>query len=252
MMTARCCAALLRMGALLLVLAACQKLETVDTGSLVGKAAFPSSPQVADVVRPGTDLSEAALAASWQPQTTSILQCTGFGQANIAFAVSGSDFPTITTGTFSATSNHIDGTITDIPPGTGRTLKVTSTDAAAKALCSGSKSDITIVGGATTDVGIIDLVPACGAATNSGGAGVTTTVHDVGKSKGTFTFTYDAFSIPDRFQVSYEGASLLDTGSISGGGSRNLTINGTHTTITVVVTGSSSGTAWTYTVGCAN
>ena len=89
----------------------------------------------------------------------------------------------------------------------------------------------------------------CDTATNSGGVGVTRTVHSLGRTSGTFPFSYQAFSIPDRFEVIYEGRTLLDTGSVSGGATQNLTYTGSATVITVVVTGP-SGTLWNYTVGC--
>ncbi len=91
----------------------------------------------------------------------------------------------------------------------------------------------------------------CNQATNSGGAGVTTTVHELGRTGGTFTFSYNAFSIPDRFDITYEGRQVFTTGDlVSGSASVPVSYGGSSTTITVVVTGSSSGTAWNYTVGC--
>jgi FecR protein len=95
----------------------------------------------------------------------------------------------------------------------------------------------------------------CNAATNSGGAGVTTTVHNLGRTSGTFAFSYQAFDVPDRFEVFYKGNRLLDTGLVPRQGSPgaatvNLTYGGASTTVTVIVTGSQPGTAWTYTVAC--
>ena len=90
----------------------------------------------------------------------------------------------------------------------------------------------------------------CNATTTSGGAGVTTTVHDLGRTSGTFPFSYEAFSIPDRFEVIYQGTTLLDTGFVSGSATHPLTYSGTATVVTVIVTGSSSGTAWDYVAGC--
>jgi hypothetical protein len=95
----------------------------------------------------------------------------------------------------------------------------------------------------------------CNTATNSGGAGVTTTLHDLGRTSGTFAFSYQAFSVPDRFEVFHEGNRLLDTGLVPRPGSPgaatvNLTYSGASTTVTVIVTGSQPGTAWNYTVAC--
>jgi hypothetical protein len=90
----------------------------------------------------------------------------------------------------------------------------------------------------------------CNNATNSGGEGVTTTVHALGRTSGTFQFIRDAFGIPDRFEVIYEGHVLLDTGNVSGAATHSITYGpGTSTSITVRVTGP-TGTAWTYTVSC--
>ncbi len=89
----------------------------------------------------------------------------------------------------------------------------------------------------------------CNVATVSGGVGTTTTVHQLGTTSGSFVFTYQAFSVPDRFEVIYMGSPLLDTGSVSGGATVNLSFSGTSSLITVIVTGP-SGTAWNYTVNC--
>ena len=91
----------------------------------------------------------------------------------------------------------------------------------------------------------------CNTQNTSGGAGVTTNTHSLGATSGTFTFTYDALAIPDRFQIVYEGQTLLDTGFVSGASTRDIAFSGSSTTVTVTVTGSSPGTAWSYTVGCA-
>jgi len=89
----------------------------------------------------------------------------------------------------------------------------------------------------------------CNQVTQSGGAGVTTNVHNLGKKSGSFGFTWSAYSIPDRFEVLYEGRTLLDTGSVSGSGSRTLTFSGSSRNVTVRVTGPGY-TQWTYTVSC--
>lgn len=91
----------------------------------------------------------------------------------------------------------------------------------------------------------------CSVATKSGGQGVTTTVHAMGRTSGTFTFSYNAFSIPDQFDVSYEGKIIYTTGApVSGSNTVSITYAGASTNITVVVTGPQSGTQWEYTVNC--
>lgn len=96
------------------------------------------------------------------------------------------------------------------------------------------------------------IIQPCNQATNSGGQGVTTTVHELGRpGPTTFVLAYDTYSIPDQIQVTYEGQTLLDTGLV--GQQKSVTVAvpaGKSTQVTVVVTGPYSGTAWTYTVNC--
>ena len=101
-----------------------------------------------------------------------------------------------------------------------------------------------------------DDVQQCDATTNSGGAGVTETVHELGKAGVTaFLFEWEAYSVPDQFEVLYEGNVIYDTGVVGdaineGTGSDTVDVPaGTSTTVTVRVTGP-SGTAWQYRVNC--
>jgi hypothetical protein len=92
----------------------------------------------------------------------------------------------------------------------------------------------------------------CNQQTNSGGAGVTNTVHELSRTSGTFRFQYEAFGIPDQFEIFYQGTRIYTTaGAVSGnnGAGDLVTYSGTSTQITVRVTGP-SGTAWNYTVFC--
>ena len=91
----------------------------------------------------------------------------------------------------------------------------------------------------------------CNNSTNSGGPGVTETFHELGKTGGSFQFSYDAFSVPDQFDIFYQGNRIFTTGGpVSGANTVNVTYGpGTDTKIMVRVTGP-SGTAWTYTVFC--
>jgi hypothetical protein len=89
----------------------------------------------------------------------------------------------------------------------------------------------------------------CNATTNSGGVGTTTTVHELGATSGTFIFDYQAYSVPDRFEVIYMGSTLLDTGPVAGGASVSLSYSGSSSLVTVIVTGP-SGTAWDYILSC--
>jgi hypothetical protein len=116
---------------------------------------------------------------------------------------------------------------------------------------------------------ITPVIQQCSTATTSGGAGVTTTVSELGTTGPTsFLFQFDAQSVPDRFQIYYQNAPIYDsdwrgaTGytddagnpiTVVGPGVGSATVNvpaGTATSVTVVVTGGASGTAWSYTVNC--
>jgi hypothetical protein len=91
----------------------------------------------------------------------------------------------------------------------------------------------------------------CNTATESGGAGVTTRVYEMGQPQGTFRFTYEAYTLPDTFELFYEGDLLHSTGVVSGSGDFTEHFGpGTSTQIKVVVTGQDPDTAWTYTLYC--
>jgi hypothetical protein len=94
----------------------------------------------------------------------------------------------------------------------------------------------------------------CGSVQVAGGDLPVTRTVELGASSGTFTFTYDTFSIPDRIVVTYQGGILFDTGCVGASGSVNLSYSGTATTVTVSVTpncaGGTTGTSWQFTVGC--
>jgi hypothetical protein len=90
----------------------------------------------------------------------------------------------------------------------------------------------------------------CNTSTVSGGFGTTTTVHNLGQNSGTFNFSLQARSQPDRFQIIYQGNTLLDTGFVSFNQSYTVTYSGTSPLITVIVEGSGPGTLWDYLVAC--
>ncbi len=102
----------------------------------------------------------------------------------------------------------------------------------------------------------------------SGGAGTTRTTYDISSlPAGTsFEMRFDAYSIPDRFIVEYEGVEVYNSGwrgdssraadkpelypgGVSGPGSGSVTgiftKNESHS-FTVTVIGPESGTAWQY------
>lgn len=92
---------------------------------------------------------------------------------------------------------------------------------------------------------------------NSGGYG--TTVDDWNISNlpvgAVIDFRYEAFGIPDRFVVRYQGATVLDTGVISGSNELNgVFIKDVSNMFRVTVYGEDQGTAWNYQVRarCSN
>ncbi|MGV9677280.1 hypothetical protein ACWDSJ_18540 [Nocardia sp. NPDC003482] len=96
----------------------------------------------------------------------------------------------------------------------------------------------------------------CNQSTKSGGAGVTETIHQLGRSGPTsFVLSYETENIPDMIQVFYEGAQVLNTGYVGddineGTGSARVTLPaGTATSVTVRVTGPAD-TVWSYVVHC--
>jgi hypothetical protein len=100
-----------------------------------------------------------------------------------------------------------------------------------------------------------ELPPArCNDATNSGGAGITARTYDMGTRGGTFTFSYNTYSITDKIEISYEGRQVFSTNGLVGE-SKEVSVSfgpGSSTIITVVVTGKPTDTAtpWDYVVRC--
>jgi hypothetical protein len=88
----------------------------------------------------------------------------------------------------------------------------------------------------------------CPGGNSAGGQGTYTQAIDVGEGLGTFNFTYQAYSIPDRFVIS--GAASYDTGVTSGGATIAVQKTSANRYILVTVYAPTSGTAWNYSVGC--
>ncbi len=91
----------------------------------------------------------------------------------------------------------------------------------------------------------------CNEIRNSGGEGTTVTSHAIGATRGVLRFWYDAYSVPDKFTIQYEGRTIYTTGSqVSGSASVDIPFGpGSSTSVTVTVNGP-SGTAWDYTLSC--
>lgn len=88
---------------------------------------------------------------------------------------------------------------------------------------------------------------------------------EIGKSGTSFTFTYDALDIPDKFDVLYQGKVIASTGwrgtasentnnhPLRGVGAGSMTVNvpkGASTQVEVRVTTDINGTAWDFEVAC--
>ena len=112
-----------------------------------------------------------------------------------------------------------------------------------------------VVYGVTSDDPLPPPQP-CDASTAAGGEGVTVTLHELGEAGPTsFVFDWEAFGVPDQFEVLYGGDVIFDTGVVGDNineGTGSATVNvpaGADTTVTVRVTGP-VGTAWEYRVNC--
>lgn len=110
--------------------------------------------------------------------------------------------------------------------------------------------------GVVASTGSLAPTQGCNAQTVGGGAGVTSTNHELGRGGPTsFVLRHETYSIPDRIEVFYQGARIHDTGYIGdntneGTGSPVVTVpGGAATSVLVRVTGLNN-TEWDYTVNC--
>ncbi len=71
-------------------------------------------------------------------------------------------------------------------------------------------------------------------------------------NKGQISVSYDMKPVPDRLQVIYEGRIILDTGFVSGTGTRSAEFEGNSDEVEVIVTGNPSvnTTKWDYILSC--
>lgn len=60
------------------------------------------------------------------------------------------------------------------------------------------------------------------------------------------TLNYEAFGIPDRFQIIYQGSTIGDTGNVSGNGTLQRTAGGTAAQVIIRVTTPQGGTSWNW------
>lgn len=107
---------------------------------------------------------------------------------------------------------------------------------------------------AAADIGAPPPVAQCSKVQNAGGDQADTRNVPLGATSGTFTLTYQMWSIKDRIRVLYDGATLFDSGCVSDGKTQLLPYSGLASFVTIQVepncTGTTSGTAWNYTVAC--
>ena len=101
------------------------------------------------------------------------------------------------------------------------------------------------------EVDVFDEIIDCPGGGDSGGQGTFTKVINVGTAyPASFDFTYQAFTIKDRFIIS--GAASYDSGNVSGSQTVSIAKTSADPYITVTVEAPLSGTAWNYSVGCAS
>jgi uncharacterized protein (TIGR03437 family) len=119
-----------------------------------------------------------------------------------------------------------------------------------------STGDVIVTVNGTASNGVnFEVVSACSAQQNAGGDAPDTRTIELGKTSGTFNFTYNTYVQEDQMLVRYQNALLFDTGCVGTDGdlTKPISYNGTSTSISVQVIPNckgGSGTAWDYSVSC--
>jgi hypothetical protein len=90
----------------------------------------------------------------------------------------------------------------------------------------------------------------CPGGSSSGNQGTFTRLVNVGAGLGSFNFTYQAYTIQDRFVIG--GAASYDSGFVSGGATVSVAKTSEGAWISVTVYAPTSGTAWNYSVDCTS
>lgn len=130
------------------------------------------------------------------------------------------------------------------------------TRATATVPANASTGDVVVTVNGENSNGVnFEVTAQCSTAQTAGGDVPDTRTIDLGKSGGTFVFTYDTQSVKDQMIVRYQGTTLFDSGCVGTNGDKTvpLTYGGTSTQITVQVVPNcegGSGTAWSYSVSC--
>ena len=126
--------------------------------------------------------------------------------------------------------------------------------AVAKVPQNASSGDVIVeVNGVKSNGVNFDVLAQCSSTQNAGGDTPDTRTIELGKTAGTFDFSYQTYSIEDQILVKYQGNTIFDTGCVGASGTKTLTYAGSSTQIVVQVLPNckgGSGTAWDYTVAC--
>lgn len=123
----------------------------------------------------------------------------------------------------------------------------------------------------SSDISISSGIYQCGSPVSfSGGVGTTSHTVNIGSDMGLVLFTFNAYYVPDRFVVTWDGLDVIDTGyrgsatlnptliglglpPVSGPGSGTATFfknKASPSLLTVTVYGPITGTAWSFSVDC--
>ena len=91
----------------------------------------------------------------------------------------------------------------------------------------------------------------CGSFQGSGGGTYDSRTFDMPSAAGDVFFQYEAFTVPDKFEVYFGSVRVFSTGGeVSGYGETTLTKPSGVTLARVVVTSSDADTQWQYSLGC--
>lgn len=128
------------------------------------------------------------------------------------------------------------------------------TQAVAKVPANASTGNVVVTVNGEQSNGVnFEVVAQCSATQNAGGDVPDTRTIELGKTAGSFVFSYETYSQQDQILVRYMGSTLFDTGCVGASGSKTLSYAGASSQITVQVIPNckgGSGTAWNYTVSC--
>ena len=145
------------------------------------------------------------------------------------------------TGTSSGASSVSANGVVHAAPGATLTISGTITGTTFVGGYSGTPGSGSLTG-TTSSLGT------CQTQFSSGGQGTFAQTFNMGAASGSVTFSYEAYTIPDAFRVVNAGTTILNTGSISGGGSKTFALS--SSIVFVTVSAPLSGTAWDFSLSC--